>query len=447
MSMRTTIGRWLLGADAPAAAPEAAPAGIQNGAGIQNAADIPLPAIRRGTDIYEVFAGSSPMQGIPVVTERSALTISTVWACVSLISGAISTLPMHLYDRKGDGERTRRENDPLWWTLNEEFCPRWVASAAWEWLVMSRLFHGDAFAEIQRTGARVTGIIPLHPLRTEPVPWSDGSRLAYIVWPEPGVGPQEIRVLDQDDVLHVPSLGFDGTRSLSPLRYALQVAGGVSLAMQDYSGQFFANQARPDYALVAPQEKRFDKEQIEHLRAQIDEKHAQRNGQGGKPMLLTGGMDIKTITMPNRDAELLTSRGFQVQEIARVYGVPPFMVGHNEKTTSWGSGVAEMGTGFVRYVLRRHLIAFQNEINRKLFRTASRVAEFDTFELERADLKTLFETFRSALGRAGEQGFMTRDEVRGLINFGKTEGGDTFNEAKSSEGQTNKGQANAQPAA
>src|SRR3546814_11962844 len=87
-----------------------------------------------------------------------------------------------------------------------------------------------------------------------------------------------------------------------------------------------------------------------------------------------------------------------------LYGVPPFMIGHNEKTTSWGSGVAEMGTGFVRYVLRPHLNAFQNEINRKFFRTAGRLAEFDPFELERADLKTLFATFRMALGRAVEPG-------------------------------------------
>ena len=153
-------------------------------------------------------------------------------------------------------------------------------------------------------------------------------------------------------------------------------------------------------------------------------------------MLLTGGLDIKTITLPNKDAELAVTRQLQIEEIARIYNVPPFMIGHNEKTTSWGSGVAEMGTAFVRYVLRRHLNAFQNEINRKFFRTASRLAEFDTFELERADLKTLFETFRSALGRAGEKPILTRDEVRRLINYGRTPGGDSFEET-----------ANAKPAA
>lgn len=427
MSLRERVGRWLIGDDAGRADPVAP---------VNNMADVPISTIRRGSEMFEIFTGVPSVAGLPVVTERSALTISAIWSCVSLIAGAISTLPMNLYSRAADGERTLRESDDLWWTLNEEFCPRWVASAGWEWLVMSRLFEGDAFARILRKGSAVSGLVPLHPRRVEPVPWKDGSRLAYIVYPEPELADQKIEVLDQDDMLHVPGLGFNGTRSLSPLRHALQNVGGVALAAQNYAGQFFANQARPDYALVSPATATFDKEKIEHLRGQIEEQHALRNGQASKPMLLTGGMDIKTITLPNKDAELALTRQLQIEEIARIYNVPPFMIGHNEKTTSWGSGVAEMGTAFVRYVLRRHLNAFQNEINRKFFRTASRLAEFDTFELERADLKTLFETFRSALGRAGETPILTRDEVRRLINYGRTTGGDSF-----------EGPGNAQPAA
>lgn len=395
-------------------------AGLFRGAGarelpVQNQAEFPIATLRRGSEGYEFFTGVAASPGLPVVNERTAMQVAAIWACVSLIAGAISTLPMHIMDRNSNGEKKRREDDDLWWVLNEEFCPRWVASAGWEWMVLSKLFHGDAFAEIKRTGARVTGLIPLHPLRTEPVPWTDGSRLAYVVYPEPGLIGQKVRVLDQDDVLHIPGLGFDGTRSLSPLRHALSLTGGVALAAQDYSGQFFGNQARPDYALTTASA--LDRAQIEDLREQINEQHARSRGMSGRPMLLQGGLDFKAITLPNNDAELIATRQFQIEEICRVYGVPPFMVGHNEKTTSWGSGVAEMGTSFVRYVLRSHLNAFQNEINRKFFRTARTVAEFDTFELERADLKTLFETFRSAIGRAGEDGFMTVEEVRRLISY------------------------------
>jgi len=134
-------------------------------------------------------------------------------------------------------------------------------------------------------------------------------------------------------------------------------------------------------------------------------------------MLLTNGLDIKTLTMPLEDMQLLETRKFQIEEIARVYGIPPFMLGHNEKTTSWGAGVEAMGTGFVRYSLRQDLNKFTNEINRKFFRTARRVVEFDTTELERADTKSLFESFRIAVGRAGEPGFMTTEEVRDRLSL------------------------------
>lgn len=226
-------------------------------------------------------------------------------------------------------------------------------------------------------------------------------------------------------MLHVPGLGFDGCRSLSPLRYALRMTGAVALATQDFSAQFFGNMARPDYALTTAAT--LGKEAVEDLRAQIDEKHSRAAGMAGRPMLLQGGLDIKSISLPNEDAELVATRQFQIEEIARVYGIPPFMIGHNEKTTSWGSGVGEMGKAFVRYALRQHLNAFQNEINRKFFRSAGRVAEFDTFELESGDMKQLFEAFRIAVGRAGEPGFMTVDEVRSKINLNRVAGGDALN--------------------
>src|SRR3546814_3259308 len=102
--------------------------------------------------------------------------------------------------------------------------------------------------------------------------------------------------------LHVPGLGFNGTRSLSPLRHALRVTGGVSLAGQEHTGQFFANQARPDYVLRT--DKSLDGEQVENLRSQIDEKHGEASGQGSRPMLLQGGLDVKALTLPSKDAEI-----------------------------------------------------------------------------------------------------------------------------------------------
>jgi HK97 family phage portal protein len=169
-------------------------------------------------------------------------------------------------------------------------------------------------------------------------------------------------------------------------------------------------------------------EAVENLRTQIDERHGGA-AKSHRPMLLHSGLKIQSLQLPLEELQLLATRQFSIEEICRAFGVPPFMVGHNEKTTSWGSGVEAMGTAFVRYTLAGHLTKIHNEFNRKLFRTYTRVVEFDTFELERADMKSLMEAFRTAIGRAGEPGFMSVNEVRSFLNLGPSEGGDELSKA------------------
>lgn len=352
------------------------------------------------------------------VSEQSMLAVSAVYACVNLIAGAMSTLPVHVYRRAADGERSRDQNHPLWWVLNEEFSPRWQAAAGWEFLAMSLLLRGDAFAEILRgPGGAIAALAPIHPSRVTATPTPDGARLIYDVAPDPTIPqPRALgrRVIDQDDMLHVPGFGFDGCRGLSPMAHALRMTGGVAAATQTYAEAFFANGARPDYVLQTAAT--MTPEQIADLRAAVEARH-QGAANAARPMLLHGGLEAKTLSMPLEDMQLLESRRFQVEEVARVFGVPPFMIGHNEKTTSWGTGVEAMGIGFVRYTLRPYLNKFTNEINRKFFRRATPVAEFDTAELERADTKSLFEALRVGLGRAGEPAFMSVAEVRAILNL------------------------------
>jgi len=375
--------------------------------------------IRRGMLEYEALTGGLPSTA---PSEQAALSVSAVHACVQLIAGAIASLPMHIYRRAPDGDRDRLPNDDLWWVLNEQFAPRWPAAAGWSFLVGSKLLHGDGFAEIMRgPGGRVAGLVPIHPNRVRVIATPDGSRLIYEIQPDktiesPSLEAAKMRVIDQDDMLHVPGFGFNGLRGLSPLRHALRVSGRLAISAQDFSARFLDNMARPDYALKAAGN--LTQAQIDRLRDMLEQQHRGPLN-GGKPMILEGGLDIKTLTMPMEEMQLLETRKFQVEEIARSYGVPGFMIGSTDKSTSWGSGVEAMGGGFVRFTLRDHLNAFQNEMNRKFFRTASRVAEFDTTELERADTKSLFESLRVALGRAGEPAFMSVEEVRAKLNMSR----------------------------
>lgn len=370
-----------------------------------------FPMVTRGSAAWDDLFG-----GTPAPSEATAFTVSAIYACVNLYAGAIASLVKHIYRVAPDGERDRSMTDPLWWVLNEEMTPRWSAANGWEFLIQSLLLHGDGFAKIIRDRAsKPIAIRPMHPLEVEVAVNPQLDRLVYVYSPSELNNRASVReILDQDDVIHLAGFGFDGTRGMSPLRYALREAGSVAMAAQSYSGAFFANSARPDFALRT--EQKLSPDAIENLRSQIADNH-QGVDRAFKPMVLQGGLDIKTITMPVTDIQLIETRQFQIEEIARIYGVPPFMIGYNEKTTSWGSGVEAMGTGFVRFSLRQHLNKIETELNRKLFRTAAKRIEFDTFDLERADMKSMFEAFRIGIGRAGEPGFITTEEARMRLNM------------------------------
>ncbi|MCE2820312.1 MAG: phage portal protein [Phenylobacterium sp.] len=366
----------------------------------------------------EIFGESLPQAGLPALNERSALAISAVYAAVNLIAGTIATMPVQVYARQADGERDRLHNDDLWWILNEEMTPRWNAAAGWEHLGQSLLLRGDAFLRIRRNPmGRVLGLEPLAYDRVRPLVQPPGDRLIYEISPDPLLPSRaagKLEVIDQDDMIHVPGFGFNGLQGLSPLRHALRLAAPVASAMQEYSARFFSNGARPDYVLTTDQG--LSPAAIDQLREQIQEAHGGL-AKSRKPMLLTNGLKTAPLSLPADEMQLLESRKFAVEEIARIYGVPPFMIGHNEKTTSWGSGVEAMGVGFVRYTLRQHLNKIEGELNRKLIRGPRKVLAFDTTDLERADFKTLLDGFRIALGRAGEPAFMTVEEVRERLSL------------------------------
>lgn len=345
----------------------------------------------------------------PVVNTASAMRVSAVYACVSLIAGAISTLPLPIYKRTADGRE--RYDHEYWWLLNEQPNEDLSAAVFWEYMVAARLFHGDAFAEIKRENNRsnrITGFEPLHPHTVDP--FRKDKRLFYKVT-EDG----KERVVNPADMLHIPSLGYDGLRSPSPITYAAKQAISTALSANEFNSKFFTNGARPDFALTTPGN--LNKEQAEIIRATWFDNH-QGPTKSHLPAVLTGDMKVQQLTLSAEDAQLLETCNFQIEEIARILGVPPHMIGHTDKTTSWGSGVENMGRGFVKFTLSRDLVKFEQELNRKLWPTRDKYfVEFNVAGLERGDLKSENEALRIALGRAGEPGWMTQDEVRKIKNL------------------------------
>lgn len=373
-------------------------------------------SITAGTPAYEWLVGNNQGYGKPL-SENEAMAQHTVYACVSLIGGAVASLPLHIYKRSADS-RERVVND-LWWILNEQMTTTWSSAVGWEFAMQSMLLHGDMFFRIDRASlysSKIVGFTPLHPSTVDVR--KENGRLVY-VYNEDG----NIKACDQDDMIHVPNVGFDGKRGMSQIRYVLRQPVNIAKDASDQAGAFLGEGMRPDLALLTPKETRLQGEQIDELRSQWRSRY---NGISNSkaPIVLTGGVDIKQLTMTAVDAQLLETRKLQAEQSAQIFGVPPHMIGMTEKTTSWGSGIEQQSISFVKYTLQRHLVKIEQEINRKCHRTERLFCEFDTKGLERGDLKTRNESYRIALGRAGEPSWITVNEVRRAENLPPIEGGD-----------------------
>lgn len=400
----TILTRWKSEREAARAVPQVHNA--SNGAQFVSSSD---------PRIVEFLGGNQAASGYPV-NAQTAMRVSAVYACIARIAGAIASLPVPLYERTDDG-RKKVDNAPLWWMLNEQPHPIWSAAAMWEWVIGCNCLRGDAFIQIQRNaGGQPNGLLPLHPdtVTTE----SAGDHLVYYIQPRDGRKPYG---LHQDDVLHIPNLGFDGLRSPSVIRHAAMQSIGIALAADDYSGKLYANGAMPKHAFFW--EGKVDSDQIDLLQRTYAERYT-GSSQVGKPMVLSKGVEMKELSMTAVDAELLESRKFQVIDIARAFGVPPHMIGATEASTSWGTGIEQQTIGFVKYTIQPYLNRIEQELNRKLFRTARYFVEFQLDGLMRGDYKSRNEGYRIAAGRAGEPGWMTINEIRRLENLPPIAGGD-----------------------
>lgn len=371
--------------------------------------------VRNATYSEDVMAafGVNPAASGVSVTPTSAMRVSAVFACVQLISGAISTMPVHLYQNTTDGRE--RVDDPLWWMLNEQPGPAWTAASMWEAVVIDMLLRESGFVFIGRGPmGQAKELIKL--------PWSvvhvageteanGGKRLKYYVRDN-----DRTYGVDAADMLHFPGFGFNGERAMSVISWAAQNAAGTAMAMDQYAGKFFANGAHHSLVLEAPG--KMNEGSITNLQTAFSNKYSGLANAHRLPLVLTEGLKANQVSITAQDAQLLEGRRFQVTDIARAFGVPPHMIGETSSSTSWGSGIEQMSRGFVRFTLQPHLVRIEQELNRKLFRTARRFVEFNRDAALQGDSKAEGDAFKAALGGPGAgPGWMSVDEVRRFKNL------------------------------
>lgn len=349
------------------------------------------------------------------VSAESALRISAVYRCVNLIAGTIASLPLHLYEKRDDGGRTRAERHPLYKLLRDQ--PN-VRQTSVEWLEMGIayvLLRGNFYNQIlfDRRGA-VRELVPLHPDRVVcRMDYSTGRR-TYVFHPIRG---QQIP-LTQDEVLHVMGLSLnDGVTGVSVLEYAAEAIGAAT-AQQGYTSRFWAQGAEPSLLLSAPGPMRPE------TRAANEAAWQQRLGgwqNAHKVVLLEGGIKPERLGMTAREAQFIDGRKFAVADVARFFGVPPHMIGDVDGSTSWGTGIAEQTLGFLKFTLMPWMEKLTAAIRRDLIiEDTTFYAEFLTDALERMDVEKRSEIHQRSVGGP----IRTRNEARIIENLNPVEGGD-----------------------
>ncbi|MBX3619143.1 MAG: phage portal protein [Rhizobacter sp.] len=346
------------------------------------------------------------------VTDRSALRVSTVYACLAKLSGAILQLPLHQYQVNEAGDRERAPKGPLWWLLNESPHEDWTAASWKEWIVHCVALRGDQHTEILRgPGGTVRGLLPHHPNNVA-ARRIDG-KLSYRVYDPTR---REHYSVQREDMLHFCGYGFDGTCSLSIIQWAARNAIGNALAASDYSGKSIGSGSMPKIALTYPNKMSSDQKAL--LRESFVATYGGGPTQELLPLVLTEGGTATPLTISPVDMQLLEGRKFEREEICQAFGVPPVLIGDTEKASSWGTGIEQITLGFVLYTLKPHVVRWEEELNRKLFKRAGQFIEFEFDGLLRGDTKAQAEALRLALGGPGTgDAYMTVNEVRRLKNL------------------------------
>jgi HK97 family phage portal protein len=299
---------------------------------------------------------ASGVVGDSVVNDERSLQISTVFACVRLISSVTACMPLDVFETRGDDRIKAPLTHPLARLLR--YMPNQYMTA-FDFRVamtMQLCFYGNAYALIERNVAGdVISLIPMMSVNMDVR--MEGKRVIYKYRRD-----TEYAEFKQSEIFHLKGFGFNGLVGLSPIAFGAKTAG-VAVAMEDQQRDFYANGAKSPQ-IMSTGDKTLNKVQ----RDQVEENFKEISGGPVKKRLwiIEAGFTTQPIGVSPQDAETMAARKFQVSELARFFGVPPHLVGDVEKTTSWGSGIEQQNLGFLQYTLDPYLEIWETSILRWL---------------------------------------------------------------------------------
>ena len=302
------------------------------------------PKNRTPGSSYSFFFGGTT-SGKPV-NEHTAMQMTAVYSCVRILAEAVAGLPLHLYKYTTSGGKEKALSHPLYFLLHDEPNPEMSSFVFRETLMTHLLLWGNAYAQIIRNGkGEVIALYPLMPNRMRVDRDSKGELYySYTRYSDeaPTINGMTV-TLRASDVLHIPGLGFDGLVGYSPIAMAKN-AIGLAMATEEYGAKFFANGAAPGGVLEHPGTIKDPQKVKESWNMAY-----QGSGNAHRVAVLEEGMKYQPIGISPEQAQFLETRKFQINEIARIFRVPPHMVGDLEKSSF--SNIEQQSLEFVKYTL------------------------------------------------------------------------------------------------
>ena len=357
------------------------------------------------------------------VTERSAMQMTAVYSCVRILAEAVAGLPLHLYRYNADGGKEKAIDHPLYLLLHDEPNPEMSSFVFRETLMTHLLLWGNAYAQIIRNGKnQVVALYPLMPNKMS-VDRDENGKLYYTYYrgSDEAIRDRQYAVkLQPSDVLHIPGLGFDGLVGYSPIAMAKN-AIGMAIACEEYGAKFFANGAAPGGVLEHPgtiKDPARVRESWQHTFG--------GSGNANKIAVLEEGMKYTPIGISPEQAQFLETRKFQINEIARIFRVPPHMVGDLEKSSF--SNIEQQSLEFVKYTLDPWIVRWEQSITRSLLLQSEKKEYFVKFNLEGL-LRGDYQSRMNGYAIARQNGWMSANDIRELENQDRIpaeEGGDLY---------------------
>jgi HK97 family phage portal protein len=354
------------------------------------------------------------------------MQMTAVYSCIRILSEAIAGLPLFVYQYGSDGSKEKYLDHPLWRVLHDEPNPEMTSFVFRETMMNHLLLTGNAYAQIIRNArGEVVALYPLMPDRMN-VDRDSQGRLYYRYRrsiddaPEVGKNKQSEVILAPSDVLHILGLGFDGLVGYSPITMAKN-AVGLAIAAEEYGAKFFANGAAPSGVLEHPGTIK-DPERIR----QSWQSTFGGSSNSNKIAVLEEGLKYTPIAISPEQAQFLETRKFQINEIARIFRVPPHMLADLEKSSF--SNIEQQSLEFVKYTLDPWVIRWEQAMNKALLLDSEKRSVFTKFNVDGL-LRGDYASRMTGYATARQNGWMSANDIRELENLDRIPadlGGDLY---------------------